>query len=454
METKDFYSQLLGLHSPWFVAGVELDCEGRQVLIRVDHNRSLGGLCCGQCEAVGPGYDHGEERRWRHLDSCGFMTWLVARVPRVLCSQCGVQTVQVPWSTPHSRFTLEFENFAILVLQSCQVQSKAAALLNLSADQMHNIMERAVRRGLQRRAQTQSQTPLPYLGLDEKSIQAGHHYLTILSDNRGGRVLEVAEGRTTEAACELLESTLSQRQRDTVQAVAMDMWKGFANACQQVLPQAEIVHDRFHIAQYLNQAVDITRRREHRQLTRLSQKEAGEAGHSSSKEATFKGATSKEATSKGATKAANKAASSPLNKTKYVWLKNEDNLTDKQRALLEALRDSNLETVQVWGIKEAFREFFNCKNVKQGEAFFDNWCETALALKNAALNNVVRLLNAHKNGVLAYLRHRITNAPAEALNSRIQQIKFNARGFRKPQNFRIAILFFLGKLDLYPLKSP
>lgn len=427
METKDFYGQLLGLRSPWFVAGVELDCEGQQVLIRVDHNRSLGGLCCGQCGSVGRGYDHGEERRWRHLDSCGFMTWLVARVPRVSCSQCGVQTAQVPWSTPHSRFTLDFEHFAVFVLQACQVQSKAAALLKLSAHQVHDVMDRAVRRGLQRRAETDSETPLPHLGLDEKSIQAGHNYLTILSDGRGGRVLEVAEGRTKDATCTLLESTLSATQRATVRAVAMDMWKGFSSACQKVLPQAEIVHDRFHIAQYLNQAVDLTRRREHRQLTRLSQNEGR--------------------------RTSTKVAGSPLNKTKYVWLKNEANLTDKQRALLEALRDSKLETVQVWGAKETFREFFNCTDEKQGEAFFDNWCETALALKNAALSNVVRLLNAHKNGVLAYLRHRITNAPAESINSRIQQIKFNARGFRKPQNFRIAILFFLGKLNLDPLKS-
>lgn len=432
METKEFYGQLLGLTPPWFVAGVELEVEREEVLIRVQHNVSLGALCCGQCGAAGPLYDHGAERRWRHLDSCGFMTWLVARVPRVSCAQCGVRSVRVPWSEPHSRFTLGFEHFAVFVLQACQVQSKAAALLKLSAHQVHDVMHRAVRRGLQRRAETDHQTPLPHLGLDEKSIQAGHHYLTILSDGRGGRVLEVAEGRTQEATCKLLESTLNSAQRASVQAVAMDMWKGFASACQKVLPQAAIVHDRFHITQYLNHAVDITRRREHRQLSRLSPPEGSQKGSQKSV----------------------KSSHSPLHHSKYVWLKNEANLTEKQRALLEALRDSKLETVQVWGCKEAFREFFACADEAQGEAFFDNWCQTALNLKNAALSNVVRLLKAHRKGLLAYLRHRITNGPAENINSRIQQIKVNARGFRKPQNFRIAILFFLGKLNLYPWTCP
>ena len=54
------------------------------------------------------------------------------------------------------------------------------------------------------------------------------------------------------------------------------------------------------------------------------------------------------------------------------------------------------------------------------------------------------------NGSVIYHHYRLTNATAEGLNSRIQAIKANARGFRSFQNFRIRILFFLGKLDLSP----
>jgi len=424
MKDRELYTQLLGLHSPWVVVGVELDSVKQEVLVRVNYDASEGLLSCAHCGSCGSVYDYREERRWRHLDSCGFTTWLVARVPRVSCSKCGVQTAEVPWSAPHSRFTLGFECFALSVLQACGVQSKAAALLRLSKGQVHDVMERAVQRGLQRRAQAPRST-LPFLSLDEKSIQAGHNYLTVLGDTQGGCVLDVAEGRTKEAAGTLLKGALSESQRATVRAVSMDMWKGFAGACHEVLPQAQIVHDRFHITQYLNRAVDITRRCEHRRLTRQSK----------------------------AGKSAEKAADSPLNKTKYVWLKNEDNLTDKQRLTLQALREGDLETVKVWSFKEAFRAFFACADEKQGAAFFEQWCQDALALGNAALNHVVRLLQAHREGLLAYLRFGITNGGAEGINSRIQQIKFNARGFRKPGNFRIAILFFLAKLDLYPQKT-
>ena len=63
------------------------------------------------------------------------------------------------------------------------------------------------------------------------------------------------------------------------------------------------------------------------------------------------------------------------------------------------------------------------------------------------------MIKRHIENILTYLRHRITNAAAEALNSRINQIKSAARSFRNFENYRTAILFHCGKLDMYPHKS-
>ena len=68
-----------------------------------------------------------------------------------------------------------------------------------------------------------------------------------------------------------------------------------------------------------------------------------------------------------------------------------------------------------------------------------------------AVADVARLLKRHLENLLTYLRHHITNAVTEGLNSKIQSIKSAARGFRNFQNYRIRILFFCGKLNLYPL---
>jgi transposase len=65
--------------------------------------------------------------------------------------------------------------------------------------------------------------------------------------------------------------------------------------------------------------------------------------------------------------------------------------------------------------------------------------------------DVARMRKRHLEHLLTYLEHQITNAVTEGLNSKIQSVKSAARGFRNFKNYRTCILFFCGKLDLYPL---
>ena len=66
------------------------------------------------------------------------------------------------------------------------------------------------------------------------------------------------------------------------------------------------------------------------------------------------------------------------------------------------------------------------------------------------LTKVVTMFNAHISGVVSALINNFNNAMAERLNGKIQELKTVARGYRTFQNFRSAILFFNGGLDLYP----
>ena len=75
-------------------------------------------------------------------------------------------------------------------------------------------------------------------------------------------------------------------------------------------------------------------------------------------------------------------------------------------------------------------------------------------MKNCHLSKVAEMLVAHSNDLYAYIKHKVTNAAAEGLNAQIQHIKSCARGYRTFASFRIAILFFLGNLDLNPHKIP
>ena len=259
MNDTELYTQLLGITSPWKVTGVDLKVAEREVRVRVEWDSSRGRLSCTVCDAPCPGYDHREERSWRHPDSCEFATWLVCRTPRAECAEHGVQSAEVPWSRPNSRFTLAFESFALRVLAATETQSQAATetqsqaarILRISPDRLHELMEGAVERGLSRRDPTE---PISRVTPDETSQGPRHDDLTVLTD--GERVLEVTEGRTQRAAETALRSGLSEVQREGIQAVTMDMGVPFEQARAALLPRAEIVYDRFHLARDLNRVVD------------------------------------------------------------------------------------------------------------------------------------------------------------------------------------------------------
>ena len=60
------------------------------------------------------------------------------------------------------------------------------------------------------------------------------------------------------------------------------------------------------------------------------------------------------------------------------------------------------------------------------------------------------MLKRRFENIITYLHHPITNALSESINSKIQWVKYTARGFRNKRNFQVAIYFHCGRLDLAP----
>jgi transposase len=387
------------------VSDVSLCLEEKRVEITLVHRG--GRVTCPGCDAESAIADHSPERTWRHLDTMQFETILQARVPRAKCKACGVKTTTVPWAGKHSRFTLLFEAFAIEVIQACGNVRSAASLLGLGWDSVHLIMERAVERGLECR----ELDSLQYAGIDEKSFRRGQSYVSILTDLTGRRVLEVVEDRTEEAA-DGLWKTLSGKQKTQIEAVAIDMWAAFANSVKTHAPQAEIVHDRFHISKYLNEAVDKVRRGEHKLLMQTGDES--------------------------------------LKGSKQLWLYNPENLSDERWIEFEALKDQELKTARAWAIKEQFRWFWEYRYAGNARKFFNRWYGWATHSQLEPVIKVAKMLKRHLDNTLTYFRHGITNAMSEGFNSRIQSIKSQARGFRAFKNYRTRILFYCGKLKLLP----
>jgi transposase len=406
-ELQKHYALLLGIGSPWEVKAVELKLQEKKVEIQLGWQWGAEARCpeCGRACSI---HDCAPERTWRHLDVMQFTTLIRARPPRAACPEHGVKTMTVPWAAPRGRFTLLFERFAVDVLLASGSVSQACELLSIGWETAHEIMRRAVERGLERR----QLEGLKHLGMDEKSFKRGQSYITLLTDLDEARVLDVVEERTAEAADQVWES-LSPEQKQGVEAVAVDMWEPFIQTIRKQVPDADIVHDKFHVSKYLGEAVDQVRRAEHKELMAQGDE-------------TLKG-------------------------TRQLWLYNPEHFSPEQAEEFSALKDLQLKVARAWAAKELFSKFWEYQEEGWARRFFRDWFGWVSRSRLQPVVEVAQMLKRHLDHLLTYLKHHITNAVTEGLNSKIQSLKAAARGFRNFRNYRIRILFFCGKLHLYPL---
>ncbi|EMN00194.1 ISL3 family transposase, partial [Leptospira noguchii] len=139
-----------------------------------------------------------------------------------------------------------------------------------------------------------------------------------------------------------------------------------------------------------------------------------------------------------------------LSGTKFIWITNQENYSEKQKDTFNSLKVNLYKVGRGWQIKEAFKKFWSFSYKGNAEKFFKRWYFWATHSKLKPIIKVAKMLKRNLKYILTYFSHRITNAGSESMNSRIQKIKSNARGFRNFQFFRISILFHLGGLNLYP----
>jgi transposase len=381
MRDRELYATILGLAAPWTVERVDVDLKANAVHVWLAREEGAA-VECPEC-----------------------------RTPQTIfdCPTHGVLQIRVPWATPGSQFTMLFERLVIDWLQIAAT-SAVARRLQLSWDEAWGIMRRAVARGLARRGALE----LTHVGVDEKSFQRRHEYVTVVTDLTTPRVLYVADDRKRESLEGFWVLGLTDAQRAQIQGIAMDMWEPYVQATLARIPDAaqKIVFDKFHVAKHLNEAVDRVRRAEAREL-----KQQGD---------------------------------DRLVGTKYTWLRHPDAFTAGAWRDFHALRTSHLKVARAWALKETVLQLWDYSYAGAARTFFRRWYFWATHSRLAPIIEKARMLHRRLPNLLTYLTHRITNATSEGLNSKIQWIKYTARGFRNRENFKTAIYFHCGKLSLYP----
>jgi len=405
MFTENFFNVLLNLEDNWVVSNVETDLNKGEVYINIEcklhrvEDEETGDLC--------QIYDHTPMRIWRHLDTMQYKTFIRCRLPRITTKSGKIKTVNPGWASRYDRHTYLFEHAVIDLLKASKNQTKTAELMRCGFNVVNRIIHQSTERGMQRR--NFSGASFDHLSIDEKSFKKGHKYITVLSHPRSGCVLEVEQDRTKESCKKVINKSLTPEQQERVATISMDMWKAYISTAKEILPRAEIVHDRFHLVKYLNEAIDKVRRREVKQHEEL----------------------------RG---------------SRYALLKNQVNLTEKQRIKFDAIPGANYEVSKAWQVRENFKDLFTVSETS-GFALYQRWASNSLRKNIKEVTKIVTMFNNHIKGVINALITNFNNAMAERLNGKIQELKTIGRGYRTFDNFRSAILFFHGGLNLYPLNS-
>lgn len=360
---------------------------------------------CGVCCTPGDYRDTLSERRFRHVPLWGIPVTLVYAPCRVTCPHCKTVHVEnMPWAAGKKRLTKSFA-ISIATWAKSLPWLQVARQFHCSWGTVAAAVAYVVAFGLARR----DLSSISHIGIDEISRRKGQVYLTNVYDLRSGTLIWSGEGRTKDTLTAFFEFFGPERTASLV-GICCDMWPSFFETVKAKAPQATLVFDKFHIVRQLTEAVDKVRRQE----------------------VNDKSAEHKEV----------------LAGTRYIWLKNPWNLTDKQKASLSFLETLNLKIHRAYLLKESFRDFWQSATKEIASKFMEQWFSWAMESKIKPMQDFALLLKRHEENILTYFDMPISNGAVEGLNNKAKVISHRAYGFRSAKNYILNLYHCMGGLPM------
>ena len=403
MDPKDVFSLGLGLNEPWKLAGHRLDVEKRPHELHLEVVADRGALFpCPDCKRACKAHDF-ESFTWRHLNFFQHHCFITARVPRVDCPDHGVKRVTVPWARAGSRFTLLFEQAALILAREMPVAA-AARFMGITDKRLWRVLQHYVARAV---AALDLGT-VRAVGLDETASKRGHNYVTVFIDmDRADKpVIFATPGKGKACVAAFRAFLLGHGGEPTrVAEVVCDMSPAFLAALATSFPKAAVTVDWFHVVQIFTTAVDQVRKAEarSRQLPKAIRWAILKAGDAS--------------------------------------------LTDDQRIALAELETGGFATAAAYRAKEMLRWIRHADTPQAARwriTRFINHIGSGLQ-PTALLDPVRRALGTvatHVERIVQRWRSSHSNARLEALNGIFQAARARARGYRSTATY-ITIIYLL-----------
>ena len=399
MRDTNLMQQALGLTPPWTVVRSDFDTEAGRLDVEIDFTPGSRFACpnCGAADC--PAYDT-QRKTWRHLNFFQHQAYLHARVPRVRCETCGIRQVNVPWARPDSGFTLLFEAMVMTMVSAMPVKA-VARIVDEHDTRLWRVVHHYVEEG---RARADA-SKVSRVAIDETAARRGHDYITLFVDLDQARVLFATEGKDAATVAAFAEDLAAHGGNPAaVEEVCIDMSPAFIKGVAESLPEAAVTFDKFHAVKIINDAVD--------QVRRAEQKQQG-----------------------------------VLRGTRYIWLRNPDTLSERQRTTLESLPTRHLKTARAYHIRLAFQELYDQPS-EAAASYLKKWYFWATHSRLEPVIDAAHTVKRHWDGILRWFNSKIANGLIEGINSLVQAAKAKARGYRSTRNLKAMIYLVTGKLDL------
>jgi len=406
MNSTALFGMALGLQSPWQVNDLSFAADEstrKELHLHIGFVRGARfpdetGVMCPVHDTVA--------REWQHLNFFEHHCFLHCAVPRITTSNGKVATVLVPWARPESGFTLMFEAFAMALIKREMPVNRVAEILGVNPQRVWAVFNHWI--GQARDADDPSS--ITQLGVDETSSRKGHKYVTLGVDLETSRVIHACEGKGKETL-DNIQKHLQDKgvPKEQITQLSMDLSPAFIAGAAKSFPSAAITFDRFHVVKLLNEAMDKVRRVERIEHEALK-------GH------------------------------------KYTFLKNRQNLSDKQEKSLSEMIELYPNLGKAYRLKVLFNDLWEMPSKTAATTFLTNWCNEVEEAKIPAFMAFAKTVRGHWSGIIHFVESRITNGILEGINSKVQLAKRRARGYRNMGNFINMIYFLCGKLKFnYPL---
>jgi len=324
-------------------------------------------------------------------------TYLEVRPMRIAC--CGGTRVErLPFAMPNFRMTRRFfERIAALCTRL--PVAAVAEMAKLSWATVAKVDGRAIELALGDRSEALQD--LHWIGVDEVSRTGGHVYFTIVTNLKTGRVVWIGDGKGRKGLMPFLRA-LGRRGRRQIRGVVSDL--GYQSIIATRLPRAVHILDRFHIVQWVNEALNQIRRR------LFSAAPRDELGRT-------------------------------LKVKKWLLLSARENLEHKDKLLLNELMELNQPLYQAYLLKEQLRGILRhpWKYLGVLREHLHDWIVAVLGTGLRELERVAQRIASHLDAVIAGHQHDVPLGLAESINSKIAVLRFQARGYRDPEYFKLKI---------------